>query len=327
MMPFTAGFPFGTVYLAPDDRWWNQLTPRFPAYLGAYEDGRLQQSTVAARQQLGDCHLCPRRCGVDRLAGEVGFCRTADRAWVASFSPHFGEEAPLVGRNGSGTIFFTHCNLGCVFCQNFDISHQAAGEPVTTDQLAEMMLQLQRQGCHNINFVSPTHVVAQILEALTIAIPKGLNRPLVYNSGGYDAPETLNLLDGIFDVYMPDFKFWEPASAKEYCGVSDYPEVARAALSAMHRQVGDLSVDANGVAVRGLIVRHLVMPDGLDESRAILEFIATSLSRDTYVNVMPQYRPCGEAHRFAALSRRLSVAEFEAAILAAMQAGLRRLDG
>ncbi|MGD8266566.1 MAG: radical SAM protein [Desulfobacterales bacterium] len=261
------------------------------------------------------------------MAGEVGFCRTADRAWVASFSPHFGEEAPLVGSGGSGTIFFTHCNLGCVFCQNYDISHQAAGEPVSADQLAEMMLQLQRQGCHNINFVSPSHVVAQILAALTIAIPRGLNRPLVYNSSGYDTLETLNLLDGIFDIYMPDFKFWKPSSAQEYCSVSDYPEVARAALAAMHRQVGELTVDASGVAMRGLIVRHLVMPEGLEESRAILDFIATSLSRDTYVNLMPQYRPRGEAHRWAALSRRLSVAEFEAAILAAMQAGLRRLDG
>ena len=303
------------------------MTPRFPAYLEAYEDGRLQQSIAAARQQLRDCHLCPRYCGVNRMAGEVGFCRTAGRAWVASFTPHFGEEAPLVGSNGSGTIFFTHCNLGCVICQNFDISHQAAGEPVTADQLAEMMLELQRQGCHNINFVSPTHVVTQILEALAIAIPKGLNRPLVYNSGGYDALETLDLLDGIFDIYMPDFKFWEPASAKAYCGISDYPEVARNALTAMHRQVGDLNVDANGVAARGLIVRHLVMPEGLDESRAILNFIATSLSRDTYVNLMPQYRPCGEAHRFATLNRRLTVAEFEAAVLAAMEAGLRRLDG
>lgn len=303
------------------------MTSRPPAYLGAHEDGRLAQSAAATRQQLRDCQLCPRRCGVNRVAGEVGFCRTADRAWVASFSPHFGEEAPLVGSGGSGTIFFAHCNLGCFFCQNYDISHQAAGEPVAANQLAEMMLQLQRQGCHNINFVSPSHVVAQILEALTIAIPQGLNRPLVYNSGGYDTLETLNLLEGIFDIYMPDFKFWEPSSAREYCGVSDYPAVARAALAAMHRQVGELSVDANGVAVRGLIVRHLVMPEGLDESRAILDFIATALSRDTYVNLMPQYRPCGEAHRFSALSRRLTVAEFEGAILAAMQAGLRRLDG
>ena len=232
-----------------------------------------------------------------------------------------------MGTNGSGTIFFTHCNLGCVFCQNYDISHQAAGEPVTADQLAAMMLRLQQQGCHNINFVSPSHVVAQILEALTIAVPEGLNRPLVYNSGGYDTPETLHLLDGIVDIYMPDFKFWEPSSAKAYCGVPDYPEVARTALTAMHRQVGDLTVDANGVAQRGLIVRHLVMPGGIDESRAILSFMATSLSRDTYVNLMPQYRPCGEAHRFADLSRRLTVAEFEAVVLFAMQAGLRRLDG
>ncbi|MBL0714920.1 MAG: radical SAM protein [Desulfosarcina sp.] len=303
------------------------MTAPPPAYRRAHEDGTLRQRIDAAREKLHGCNLCPRRCGVDRLAGDAGFCRTTDCAWVASFSPHFGEEAPLVGRNGSGTIFFTHCNLGCVFCQNYDLSHQAAGEAVTVRQLADMMLHLQRQGCHNINFVSPSHVVAQILEALAIAIPQGLRIPLVYNSGGYDAPETLALLDAVFDIYMPDFKFWKSSSARKYCGAADYPEVARQALVVMHRQVGDLSVDCNGVAIRGMIVRHLVMPGGLDESRAILSFIASSLSRDTYVNLMPQYRPCGEAHRFPALARQLTVAEFESAILAALEAGLRRLDG
>ena len=298
------------------------------AYLALHRSCELRKRAILAMQSLTDCDLCANRCLVDRLADpERAHCRTGEQAVVCSVGPHHGEERPLSGRRGSGTIFFGCCNLGCVFCQNYDISHQAAGEPVSADQLAEMMLQLQRQGCHNINFVSPSHVVAQILAALTIAIPRGLNRPLVYNSGGYDTLETLNLLDGIFDIYMPDFKFWKPSSAQEYCSVSDYPEVARAALAAMHRQVGELTVDASGVALRGLIVRHLVMPEGLEESRAILDFIATSLSRDTYVNLMPQYRPCGEAHRWAALSRRLSVAEFEAAILAAMQAGLRRLDG
>jgi putative pyruvate formate lyase activating enzyme len=279
-----------------------------------------------ARTKMHACDMCPRRCGVDRCAGEVGFCRTADRAWVASYAAHFGEESPLVGRNGSGTIFFTHCNLGCVFCQNFDISHQAAGAPVSARQLADMMLDLQRQGCHNINFVSPSHVVAQILEALAIAAPEGLHLPLVYNSGGYDAPETLDLLDGIIDIYMPDFKFWEPASALAYCDVPDYPEVARRALAAMHRQVGDLRIDDRGVARRGLIVRHLVMPEGIEETRAILVFIAQSLSPDTYVNLMPQYRPCGDAPSFKPLRRRLTLAEFESAVLAAMEAGLRRLD-
>jgi putative pyruvate formate lyase activating enzyme len=197
---------------------------------------------------------------------------------------------------------------------------------VSARQLAGMMLDLQRQGCHNINFVSPSHVVAPILEALAIAVPEGLHLPLVYNTGGYDAPETLDLLDGLVDIYMPDFKFWDPASALAFCDVPDYPEVARRALAAMHRQVGDLSIDDRGVARRGLIVRHLVMPEGLEETRAIMAFIAASLSPDTYVNLMPQYRPCGEAHRFRSLRRRLTVAEFESAVLAAMEAGLRRLD-
>ncbi len=302
------------------------MTSPPPAYRRSHQNGTLARRIDAAREKLRHCDLCPRQCGVDRLAGELGFCQTADRAWVASFAPHFGEEAPLVGRNGSGTIFFTHCNLGCVFCQNYDISHQSAGAPVTTRQLADMMLHLQRQGCHNINFVSPSHVVVQIFEALKLAAEEGLNLPLVYNSGGYDARATLDLLDGIVDIYMPDFKFWEPASGLRYCGIPDYPEVARRALAAMHRQVGTLVIDDRGVAQRGVIVRHLVMPGGLEETRAILGFIATSLSPDTYVNLMPQYRPCGEAHRFDDLNRRLTVAEFESAVLAAMEAGLRRLD-
>jgi putative pyruvate formate lyase activating enzyme len=302
------------------------MMPLRPAYVRAYEEDRLLPRIAAAREKLRACDLCPRNCGVDRLAGETGFCRTGDRAWVASFSPHFGEEAPLVGRNGSGTIFFTHCNLGCVFCQNYDISHQSAGAPVTDRQLADMMLHLQRQQCHNINFVSPSHVVPQILSALAIAVADGLHLPLVYNSGGYDALETLALLDSIVDIYMPDFKFWEPFSGRAYCDVPDYPEVARKVLLAMHRQVGELIVDDRGVACRGLIVRHLVMPEGIEETRAILKFIAASLSPETYVNLMPQYRSCGDAHRFKALSRRLTAAEFEAAALAAMEAGLRRLD-
>ncbi len=302
------------------------MTSPPPAYRRSHQNGTLARRIDAAREKLRHCDLCPRQCGVDRLAGELGFCQTADRAWVASFTPHFGEEAPLVGRNGSGTIFFTHCNLGCVFCQNYDISHQSAGAPVTTRQLADMMLHLQRQGCHNINFVSPSHVVVQILEALMLAAEEGLNLPLVYNSGGYDARATLDLLNGIVDIYMPDFKFWDPASGLSYCGIPDYPEVARQALVAMHRQVGLLVVDDSGVAQRGVIVRHLVMPGSIAETRAILRFIATSLSADTYVNLMPQYRPCGEAHRFDKLNRRLTVAEFESAVLAAMEAGLRRLD-
>ncbi len=302
------------------------MTQDLPAYLPLHRDGRLAARIDAAREKMRHCDLCPRHCGVDRLAGELGFCQTAERAWVASYAPHFGEEQPLVGRNGSGTIFFTHCNLGCVFCQNYDISHRSAGAPVTAQQLAEMMLDLQRRGCHNINFVSPSHVVVPILEALALAADKGLDRPLVYNTGGYDAPGTLALLDGIVDIYMPDFKFWDPASARRYCDLADYPEVAREALAAMHGQVGTLVVDERGVARRGVILRHLVMPGGIEETRAILKHVATTLSPDTYVNLMPQYRPCGEARHYNELNRRLTVAEFESAVLAAMEAGLRRLD-
>ncbi|MDJ0722332.1 MAG: radical SAM protein [Desulfobacterales bacterium] len=302
------------------------MTGDLPAYLPLHRDGRLAARIEAAREKLRHCDLCPRRCGVDRLAGELGFCQTAEHAWVASYAPHFGEEQPLVGRNGSGTIFFTHCNLGCVFCQNYDISHRSAGAPVTAPQLAAMMLDLQRRGCHNINCVSPSHVVVPILEALALAADQGLDRPLVYNTGGYDAPETLALLDGIVDIYMPDFKFWDPTSARRYCDLADYPEVAREALAAMHRQVGNLVVDERGVARRGVILRHLVMPGGIEETRAILKHVATTLSPDTYVNLMPQYRPCGEAHQYNELNRRLTVAEFESAVLAAMEAGLRRLD-
>jgi len=298
----------------------------WPIYLPLYTKGLLTRRAEAAHERMHRCHLCPRRCGVDRLTGETGFCRTGEQAWVASFAPHFGEETPLVGLHGSGTIFFTHCNLGCRFCQNYDISHGGAGHPVTHAQLAEMMLQLQRMGCHNVNLVSPSHVVPQILAALELAVPKGLRVPLVYNTGGYDDPETLALLEGVVDIYMPDFKFWDPVSSNAYCGVEDYPSVVQKALLAMHGQVGDLVLDASGIARRGMLVRHLVMPGGIAETRGILEFIAKQLSRDTYVNLMPQYRPCGQANKIPALSSPLSPREFEAALSVAKEVGLRRLD-
>ena len=212
---------------------------------------------------LADCNLCPRRCAVNRLAGETGICKTAETAWVSSYNPHFGEEDPLVGRQGSGTIFFTHCNLLCNFCQNYDISHQGFGQPAPAGDLAGMMMALQSAGCHNINFVTPSHVVPQILAAVEIAAKEGLRVPLVYNSGGYDRVQTLRLLEGIVDIYMPDFKFWDPAVAAAACDAEDYPEIARRALVEMHRQVGDLKLDDRGVAVRGLLVRHLVLPEGL----------------------------------------------------------------
>lgn len=298
----------------------------YPRYLPTFETGQLLRQSQEAQRRLKGCRLCPRRCGVNRLDGEVGFCRTADRAWVASAAAHFGEERPLVGSRGSGTIFFSHCNLGCVFCQNYDISHQGAGAALDAAELAAIMLGLQRGGCHNINLVTPSHVVPQVLEALRLAVPLGLAIPLVYNSGGYDSVETLALLQGVVDIYMPDFKFWDPAVAASLCGVPDYPEVARAALKEMHRQVGDLEIGPDGVARRGLLVRHLVLPEGLAGTAGVMEFLARDLSMNTYVNVMDQYRPCGRAREHGPMGRRLRPEELAAARRAAEAAGLHRLD-
>jgi len=296
------------------------------SYLRLYRAGVLKERIEAARELLKECRVCPRQCGVDRSAGETGVCRTGARAWVSSYSAHFGEEDPLVGRNGSGTIFITHCNLMCLFCQNYDISHEGQGREVGPEILAALMIDLARAGCHNINFVTPTHVVPQILEALPLAVEAGLDLPLVYNSGGYDSVETLRLLDGVFDIYMPDFKFWDNDTAKKYCGVSDYRERAREAVLEMHRQVGDLTLDSRGIAERGLLVRHLIMPQGLAGTREVCRFLAREVSPDTYINIMGQYRPCGRAHEYPELSRPLSPAELREAKEAARQEGLTRLD-
>jgi len=296
------------------------------SYLTLHEHGTLAERIKETEKRLSPCRVCPRGCGVDRLADERGVCQTGAKAVVSSYAPHFGEESPLVGSGGSGTIFFTHCNLLCLFCQNFEISHLGQGLETEADQLASMMVSLQRQGCHNINFVTPSHVVPQILSALPRAIEKGLTVPLVYNSSGYDSPETLKLLEGIVDIYMPDFKFWSRESAKCYAKAPDYPEVARAAISEMHRQVGDLVMDDDGIAVKGLLVRHLVMPGGLDETGEIMRFLARKVSKDTYVNVMDQYRPCGKAYHCPPIDRRLSKDEYQEAIKLARDAGLRRLD-
>ena len=296
-----------------------------PAYL-LRTAAELAERIATARGLLSPCRLCPRACGADRLGGERGFCRTGAQAVVASAQPHFGEEDPLVGEGGSGTIFFTHCNLGCVFCQNWEISHEGAGRPVTAAQLAAMMVGLQRRGCHNINFVTPSHVVPAILEALPQAIDQGLSVPLVYNSGGYDAPEALALLDGVVDIYMPDFKFWSPARAKRFCLAADYPERARTALTLMHRQVGDLVLDERGVARRGLLVRHLIMPGCLDDTNAILRFLADEISPATYLNLMDQYHPCGEAAAHPPLDRALDRQTYENALELARAACLARLD-
>jgi putative pyruvate formate lyase activating enzyme len=297
-----------------------------PAYIRTYEKGLLKQKAARARNLLQSCKLCPRECGVDRLAGETGFCNTAKFSWVSSYSPHYGEEEPLVGTHGSGTIFFTHCNLLCLFCQNFDISHRGAGQEVSDDDLAGLMLALQNQGCHNINFVTPSHVVPQILAAVEIAVQHGLNVPLVFNTGGYDRVTTLKLLEGVVDIYMPDFKFWDSQVAENSCQAGDYPEVARRALVEMHRQVGDLQIDDAGIARRGLLIRHLVLPGGLAGTREIMRFIATKISTASYVNVMSQYRPWGRAAEVKGFESHLAPAEYKNAVRAAQQEGIIRLD-
>lgn len=297
-----------------------------PSYLKAFEEGILSRRAQTARQLLKNCTLCPRRCAVDRRSGEVGVCKTGDRAWVSSYDAHFGEEQPLVGSKGSGTIFFTHCNLLCNFCQNFDISHQGVGRPVSDTELADIMLRLQRGGCHNINFVTSSHVVPQILSALEIAVKEGLKVPLVYNSSGYDRVKTLKLLRGIVDIYMPDFKFWDPKVADMTCDAADYPDVARRAVKEMHAQVGDLEIDGSGIAVKGILLRHLVLPDGLAGTREIMGFITRHVSRNTYVNIMPQYRPCGQAARMKALNRPIRGQEFQKALQEAKDMGIYRLD-
>ncbi len=297
-----------------------------PAYIQTFKNGALSKKIEAARQLLSSCCLCPRKCNVDRLGGETGVCHTAALAWVSSYNSHFGEESPLVGSHGSGTIFFTHCNLMCLFCQNFDISHQGHGQEVTDDQLAAIMLALQQQGCHNINFVTPSHVVPQILAALEIAIPQGLDVPLVYNSGGYDRPSTLKLLEDVFDIYMPDFKFWDRDIAESACQAGNYAQVACKALKEMHRQVGDLVTDDAGIAQKGLIIRHLVLPGGMAGTREIMRFIAGEISTDSYVNIMAQYRPCGRAAEIKGLNTFLSPADYQKALQAATEEGITRLD-
>ncbi len=298
----------------------------WPAYLDVCRSGDLPRRIDAARTLLDGCRLCPRACGAERLRGGVGACGVGGEAVVSSYGAHFGEEAPLVGSGGSGTIFFTRCNLACVFCQNADISQRGEGQVVSAAGLARVMLDLQRQGCHNINLVTPTHQVFQILQALPLAVEGGLALPLVYNCGGYESLETLALLDGIVDVYMPDFKYGDAEVARRYSGVADYPAVAAAALREMRRQVGDLALDGRGVARRGLLVRHLVLPNDLAGTAEVVRILA-QLSPDTYLNVMGQYRPRYLASEHPALARRPSAGEMARAIRLAWDAGLRRLDG
>jgi putative pyruvate formate lyase activating enzyme len=297
------------------------------AYVKLARAGHLARRVEQAHSVLEECRLCGRECGVNRLETTEGaVCRTGAQAVVSSYNAHFGEEDPLVGQHGSGTIFFTNCNLKCQFCQNYEISQLGEGSEVTAEELADMMLHLQGRGCHNINFVSPTHVIPQILEALAVAADRGLRVPLVHNTGGYDSLEALRLLDGVVDIYMPDMKYASAEAGLEYSKVQDYPKVNQAAVREMHRQVGDLAVDEGGIARRGLLVRHLVLPHGLAGTAQIVEFLAEEISPETYLNVMAQYRPAYKAHQYEEINRCPSPEELEEAVNLALTAGLTRLD-
>lgn len=300
-----------------------------PVYLRTHRAGLMQAKVEQARAMLRDCRVCPRDCRVNRWEGQLGTCASGRYASVASAFPHFGEEDCLRGWRGSGTIFFTHCNLKCVFCQNFDISRRAlGGRPTPPQELARLMLALQAKGCHNISLVTPEHVVPQVVEAIAMAVEMGLRLPIVYNTSAYDSLESLRLLDGLVDIYMPDFKYWDPGKARRYLKAADYPEAARQAILEMHRQVGPLRFDENGVAVRGLLVRHLVMPGALEDTRCILEWIARELGTDTYVNIMDQYYPAGlvSETRYPELNRHTTEAEYRQAVEYARSVGLWRLD-
>ena len=299
-----------------------------PAYARLEAQGELVERIAQAYKKLEKCDLCPHRCGANRLDGEKGFCNAPGRAVVYSHSPHFGEELPLVGRGGSGTIFFSNCNLRCVFCQNWPIAHLGRGREVDDESLADMMLNLQRRGCHNINLVTPTHVMPHILSATRIALKKGLHLPLCYNTGGYETVENIRLLDGIVDIYLPDLKFMGREESARYVvqGVGDYPEMAQQAIVEMHRQVGELVVDDRGIARRGLMVRHLVMPNHVAGTREFVDWVARNLSRDTYVNIMPQYRVEHMAFDYQEIARAITSREFVEAMEWAKKAGLRNLD-
>ena len=304
----------------------------YASYLKLSRSGELKERVKSALDILKSCSLCPHNCKVNRFNDERGFCKIGRFSVIASYFPHHGEEDCIKGWRGSGTIFFSGCNLQCVFCQNWDISHYRAGEVSDALRLAEIMLELQALGCHNINLVTPTHVVPQILEALSVAVERGLRLPIVYNTGGYDSLETLKLLDGIVDIYMPDFKIWDEQVAKRLLHAEDYPEIARQAIKEMWRQVGDLVIDNYGLARRGLLIRHLVMPCGLAGTKEFSEWLVREVSKDTYVNIMNQYHPDGlvlepEGRQlFRDIARRITGEEYRMAVQAAKNAGLHRFD-
>jgi putative pyruvate formate lyase activating enzyme len=296
-----------------------------PGYLSYIQSGELARRVEQAYAMLESCRLCAHGCRINRRAGKLGVCRTGERARLAGYGPHQGEERPLSGTRGSGTVFFSRCNLRCIFCQNADISQDGRGNDIEPEELARIFLSLQNDGCHNINLVSPTHVVPQILAGLLIAAQNGLHLPLVYNTGGYDTLETLALLDGIVDIYLPDMKYADRKTAHLYSGPKDYPRLNQAAVKEMYRLVGGLVVDDEGVAVRGLLVRHLVLPDRLAGTREIARFLAEEVSPQTVLNVMDQYHPAYKAESIKPLDRRITPKEYDQALQAARSAGLKRL--
>jgi putative pyruvate formate lyase activating enzyme len=309
--------------------------PQSPAYLSLNRE-QWEAKLKKSRELASPCVLCGRLChalrytfaGGPKGSGQstTGTCKTRNRATVASMGPHFGEEPPLVGWKGSGTIFFSGCNLKCIFCQNYDIAHLYEGQKVCDEELARIMLKVQEMGCHNINLVTPTHIVPNILSAVRIATEQGLNIPLVYNTGGYDSFETIKLLEGIVDIYMPDMKYGESGPAQEFSDAANYPEINFAAVKEMHRQVGDLVLGNNGIAIRGLLVRHLVLPGGLAGTKKIMDFLAQKISSDTYINIMAQYRPHYQATGHAVLGRRIKNSEHRRALQIAKKAGLTRIQ-
>jgi len=297
-----------------------------PPYRSLFKNGDLNSRVSFAYQRLSKCNICGHKCGVNRIKGELGICRTGENAWVSSFGPHYGEEDSLSGYRGSGTIFFSRCNLKCQYCQNYNISQFNSGSEVQPEELAMMMIDLQERGCHNINLVSPSHVVPQILSALLHATQLGLAIPLIYNTGGYDSLETLELLNGVIDIYMPDMKYSDKANAEKYSKIPEYPKINKIAVKEMHQQVGDLQIDQHGIAYRGLLIRHLILPNNLSGTEDIIHFLVNEISLNTYLNLMDQYRPSYLANKYPELNRRITTEEYRTAIGFAHKSGLNNLD-
>jgi putative pyruvate formate lyase activating enzyme len=301
-------------------------TGEYPSYLELEKKGLLSERVRKLYSMYENCHLCPRDCRVNRKKGETGNCQATSTVKISTAGPHFGEEDPLVGQRGSGTIFFSNCGLRCVFCQNYKISIEGEGVEISDERLAETMIKVQRMGCHNINLVTPTHYLPNIVNAIQIAIPMGLHIPMVYNTGGYEKLETLQLIDDIIDIYLPDCKYMDPEYAAQYSdGAYNYPYYAQIALKEMYRQVGDLEVDRRGIAVRGLMVRHLVMPNRIAGTEKFLKFVAENLSKTTYINIMRQYRPEYKAFDYPKIARRITRGEYSETLKWAKKYGLERL--